>query len=235
MRYTISSIFCSCLLINACSSSDSGTPANLPDSIPLDAAQYELSFSGTWSAGTHPTKFPANAHFSALVGAVHNAQIIFWEPGQLATAGIEVMAESGSPKTLGNEISTAQDAGTVFSGINGPGIDASPGNAVINFFITPEYPEVSVVTMLAPSPDWFTGVHNLSLLDDDGTFVDQKTVDLHVYDSGTDSGTSFASGDNDTQPPEPISLVTSEAADSSLVDGEPIIGTFTFKRVDIKP
>ena len=35
-------------------------------------ARYRVTFQATWSAETHPTNFPANPHFSGLVGATHN-------------------------------------------------------------------------------------------------------------------------------------------------------------------
>lgn len=31
------------------------------------SARYELVFTSTWSAATHPVQFPGNAHFSPLV------------------------------------------------------------------------------------------------------------------------------------------------------------------------
>ena len=47
---------------------------------PVSSATYQVTFEATWSAATHPTDFPQDglAHFSALVGATHNADVVFW-------------------------------------------------------------------------------------------------------------------------------------------------------------
>lgn len=42
-----------------------------------------------------------------------------------------------------------------------------------------------------PSPDWFTGVSNLNLCTKDCSWVEDKVVDLGLYDAGTDSGVSY--------------------------------------------
>jgi len=84
--------------------------------------------------------------------------------------------------------------------------------------------------MVAPSPDWFVGVHGLSLLDGD-EFVNSMVVDLRVYDSGTDSGTLYTSDDEDTVPASPISLLNSAPADSPFQNGNPPIGQFIIQRL----
>ena len=83
--------------------------------------------------------------------------------------------------------------------------------------------------MVAPSPDWFVGVHGLNMLDSNGQFMQSTTVDLAVYDAGTDSGLQYASANQDTQPRETIALVNSDGADSDLVDGQPAAGQFIFE------
>ena len=41
-------------------------------------ANYTISFQGTWSDTSHPyPSFPSNAHWSNLVGALHNSNVIF--------------------------------------------------------------------------------------------------------------------------------------------------------------
>ena len=85
------------------------------------------------------------------------------------------------------------------------------------------------MTMLAPSPDWILGVHGLNMVQG-GEFVEEMTIDLSLYDAGTDSGVSYESPDLDTQPRGTITLVTSEATDSDFVQGLPLAGRFTIVR-----
>ena len=200
----------------------------------VTAARYRLTFDSTWSINTHPVNFPqGNPHFSPLVGAVHNSQLTLWQPGDTASTGIENMAESGSTFLLISEILNADnEKNSVLEEISGPPIPFSPGSTSLEFDITPEFPEVSFVSMLAPSPDWFIGVHNLNLFEN-GTFVPSKTVPLNLYDAGTDSGLTYTSSNTDTQPKQVISLLSSNPIDSSFVDGGPDLGTFTFERISI--
>ncbi len=197
-------------------------------------ASYRVSFTSAWSSTVFPTGFPAGAHFSALTGATHNDQIKIWEIGQLASEGIESMAETGSQDALIAEVEAAKKVGTVDFVLGGEG-NAAVGTAILEFDINVLYPLVTLVSMVAPSPDWFVGVRDLSLFDvtaDD--WVQTLEVALMVYDAGTDSGLSFNSGDSDTRPPEIINLLSSSAADTDFVDGVgpagEFIGTFKFER-----
>lgn len=193
-------------------------------------ADYRITFDGTWSAATHPTQFPANAHFSGLVGAVHNDQVNFWEPGQIATDGIELMAETGGKSIFLDEINSAIDSGYALSAIDGPGISVAPGTGSVDIRVTVDYPLVTLTTMLAPSPDWFAGFHNIRFFSD-GAFIDSLSIEGIVYDSGTDSGASFTSGNSDTQPRDIIVRTTSEPTDSPFIQGLPTAGQFIIEKL----
>lgn len=190
-----------------------------------DTADYRLDFNATWSAETLPPQFPANAHFSGLVGGSHNAQVTFWEDGELASDGIESMAETGNKGTLVNEVSVAIGAGTALEIVSGDGIGQSPEFVSTTFTVDQAHPLASVVSMIAPSPDWFVGVNSLNLFSG-GNWLADISVELFGYDAGTDSGINYTSGNNDTQPPEPISALTGAMFmhDGALVP----FGTFRF-------
>jgi hypothetical protein len=186
-------------------------------------AVYSVTFDVSWSATTHPDMFPASAHFSGLVGGTHNAGVQFWTPGTLASLGIKRMAEWGQQTTLAGEVQSAITAGTAGSVLLGPAIASLPGNATMQFTATPAHPLVTLVTMIAPSPDWFVGVMGLDLRPG-GQWVDELTVTLFPWDAGTDSGPSYASADQPTVPPVPLFAINS----APFTPGEPI-GTFTFR------
>ena len=164
-----------------------------------DAVQYEVTFNASWSEETHPIDFPPNPHFSGLIGASHNDQIVIWDEGLIASPGIKNMAETGSKNPLNAEIGNAIINGTAFDLISGGGISPSPGTISIIFKVSEDYPLVSLVTMIAPSPDWFVGVMNLNLFENN-SFVDEKIVTLYAYDAGTDSGINYTSPDEPTNP-----------------------------------
>ena len=191
-------------------------------------AMFELTFDATWSAATHPTDFPSgNPHFSGLIGASHNSTASLWAPGGMATPGIRSMAETGSKSPLTSEIQALITAGSAETLISGGGIGRSPNSVTVQFMASQDFPLASVVSMIAPSPDWFVGVHGVPLFQN-GQWVEELVVNLDPYDAGTDSGATYTSPNNRTTPQEPIARVV-EPLD---VDGTVApLGTFTFRRL----
>jgi len=187
------------------------------------------TFEADWRAETHPSDFPGNPHFSPLVGGTHSSRVRFWAAGATASDGIKAMAERGRTSPLDAEVEAAIAAGTAYSLILGGRIDLSPGATTAEFEIGRDHPLVTLVTMVAPSPDWFVGTDSLSLVEG-GDWVAEKVVTLYPWDAGTDGGASYASADVETQPREPI----------RLLQGHPVavggavapFGTFTFRRVN---
>ncbi|WP_428355477.1 spondin domain-containing protein [Methyloprofundus sp.] len=192
-------------------------------------ASYEVSFESTWSAATHPYQFPAgSAHFSGLIGATHRSDFKLWQTGELATPGIENMAETGGKSPLINEITSAIDTENAEFLLSGGGIASSPGMVALRFDVTQAYAFVSLVSMIAPSPGWFVGVSALSLIAD-GQWVDELRVPLFAYDAGTDSGIAYFAANMDTDPQANISRLQEPPFE---VEGEiPALGRFIFRRV----
>jgi len=174
-------------------------------------AEYEIVFTSAWVPPPGDPSFP---HFSGLIGGTHNAQADFWEPGVLASEGIERMAETGSKTALRNEVEAAIGAGTANAVISGGGISPSPASVSVTFETTPDFPLLTLVSMIAPSPDWFVGVDSYDLRPN-GQWIEEATIQLPGWDSGTDSGPDFASPNDDTNPAEPI----------ARLEGVPFVGT----------
>ena len=194
------------------------------------AATYRATFVATWSVDTHPINFPGNPHFSPLTGAVHSEQSIFWEMGQNATDGIEEMAETGAISILLTEVQSVIDEGRALAAIQGGGVAVSPGSTSVEFTVNRDYSLVTLVSMLAPSPDWFVGVNSLQMIDENGAFRPLITIDLNLYDSGTDGGTRYTSADADI-PRSPIDLVNSFPLDSDFQGGQPSVGQLTLELI----
>jgi hypothetical protein len=138
------------------------------------------------------------------------------------------MAETGAKSPLDAEIDGLISAGSACVLISGGGLNPSPGAVMVEFVASVDCPLVSVVTMIAPSPDWFLGVSGLNLLAS-GAWVEQEVVALYPYDAGTDSGTTYTSPNAPTADPQ---LIYRIETDPLLVDGAvPPLGTFTFTRL----
>jgi hypothetical protein len=207
------------LLISGCSS-DKSTGSSITGDV-----TYTVVFASTWSVTTHPDNFPGNPHFSALIGATHRAVASFWIVDGQATTGIENMAETGGTGALRDEVTEAIAGDDAEQILAGGGIAVSPGTVSLTFDITEDYPLVTLVSMLAPSPDWFVGVSGLNMWEDGG-WRETVTITLYVYDAGTDSGTDYTSANADTDPKDPIARLEEAPL---RVDGTITpVGTFTF-------
>ncbi|MDF1809833.1 MAG: spondin domain-containing protein [Phycisphaerales bacterium] len=188
-----------------------------------DSVEYQFEFISEWSAQTHPTSFPSNPHFSSVIGATHTDSVSIWEPGGIATHGIERMAESGTNGTLLGEVNILIDQGNADQFFNMGGIPLSPGQRNSTITVNTDFPLISLVSMIAPSPDWFIGVHDINLRED-GIWVRELVFDLDPYDSGTDSGTNYTSINADINPHIPIENI----ANQFPFTGSPRIGFFRF-------
>ena len=211
-------------------------PAETPaptDPAPTDPApteaRYRVTFAATWSAATHPRNFPRNPHFSGLVGATHG-DIRIWQSGKVASDGMELMAETGGKSRLLSEIAQLIERGSAHSSLSGGGLSTSPATVSLEFTAVSSHPFVTLVSMLAPSPDWFVGVSALPLMED-GAWRARAEVDLSLYDAGTDDGAVFGAANADSDPAEPIAALTSDPDDTDFSDGKPAVGTFVFERL----
>jgi hypothetical protein len=196
--------------------------------MPDPVARYIVTFDSTWSRQTHPTDWPDDAHYSPLIGGTHDAGVGFWRDGQPASPGIQAMAEQGRTSPLDQEVMAAMMAGRAQHLLLGPNLSDSPGMATMEFDISLEFPLVTLVTMVAPSPDWFVGVSGLSLIVNE-QWTNELVVTLFPWDAGTDGGTTYEAENQKTLPAESIRrLVGFPVAVNNVVAP---FGTMTFKRL----
>lgn len=197
-----------------------------------DTASYSVRFDATWTAETHPQSYPPGPHFSGLVGGTHGGGVDFWEDGQLATLGIQRMAEWGTQTDLVDEVQAAINAGTAEFVITAPPLWTVPGDVSTTFTVSEAFPLVTLVCMIAPSPDWFVGVDGLDLRPG-GAWVGEIVVDLFPWDAGTDSGANYTSGDLATVPPAAIQAMAGPPFEPGIPIGSL---TFTLQAVsDVPP
>ncbi len=202
-------------------------PSPPPPAPPAATARYRVTFQSTWSRDTHPEDWPADAHYSGLIGGTHNSAVTFWQNGQPASPGIQAMAEQGRKSPLDQEVLAAIAAGTAQHVVSGDALSDSPGTVTLDFDIGVDFPRVTLVTMVAPSPDWFVGVAGLSLLED-GQWATERRVEVFPYDAGTDSGSTYESANEKTVP----HVVIHRLLGRPVASGGTVapFGTFTFVR-----
>ncbi len=115
------------------------------------------------------------------LAVVHDAGYSLFGPGQMATAGLELLAEEGNPADLKAEADASGNVSFSTVGAAGPFFDE------VEFMVTGNPGELlSVVFMLARSNDLISGIHDVPLPADSSMTM---LADLTVYDAGTEENT----------------------------------------------
>ena len=121
---------------------------------------------------------------------------------------------SGKTDTLKSEIDTKiaeKKAGKLIL-YSGPRLGPEVKKAVVDVQVTEEFPKVSIITMLAPSPDWFIGIDSVDLCNSGKWRESLNKTMLPPYDAGTEDGTTFSMDNNATDPHVNIFEITNNTA-----------------------
>ena len=158
---------------------------------------YTVTFQGNWTTASTPDGVVGGAHFTTLIGALHNDMVTFWESGGTATSGVENVAELGFTGTFKSEINANSNAVSVIEqSVSGGGT----GSATFDITVTDTHPRVTLLSMIGPSPDWFVGISGRSLLNAQDQWMSTLEIDLFPYDAGTEEGTEFSLSNLATSP-----------------------------------
>ena len=153
-----------------------------------ETAAYTMTFEGLWTVDDiTDAAMPDGAHFTQVIGATHNADTTIWAAGGMASAGVERVAELGVIATLVGEIGQNADADVTVQA--GSSFNRPTQTVSTTFTVKASHPLVSVLSMIAPSPDWFVGVSSLSLYNNGWR---NRVVDLYPYDAGTENGSGWS-------------------------------------------
>jgi len=188
---------------------------------------YEVVTDCEWTSETHPTDYPSDfLHFSYMCGTVHDAEYRVWSVGGTATPGVKEIAELGNCNILEQEIDQCEAAGNCYndgyfsweceSPTDNPTICTFNGNVTVSN----GYSRVSMLAMLAPSPDWNVGLDSVDLCQRDefgnGEWMEQYpqngTIGLFAWDAGTDAGATYAANNEPLAVFEPITVYDAEDA-----------------------
>ncbi len=167
-------------------------------------ARFRIELSSLWSGLTF-NMTPSDPTFGGLIGTTHSDQISFWSPGSLASNGVADLAREGSLSSLTAELGIAVGSGLASEIIVQSGVDDELGTSSFEMTVDRDFPLLTLLSKLNESPDWFTGIRNVSLLEEDGRFRDRIEIMLMPWDAGVDSGFSYGGAEQVTSPAEPIS------------------------------
>ena len=165
------------LLVAACAD-----PAVVPQS---PGATYEATITLSWSEATHPLDGPGlTAAFTQGIGATQSDGYSMFGIGKMATPGLEMLSQKGQATPFDEELAAAAGRGTVGETFRYRAIWTAGATATVRLRAIDAFPTLSFANMVAPSPDWFTGVASLPR-QRDGQWIESETVTLHAWDSGT--------------------------------------------------
>ena len=175
------------------------------ESVPVfSEARYSIEITGKWK--TPEFAVPGGVHFTAVFGMVHNNETYLWKLNTKASLGVENVAETGNPYPLLYEIDTAIATGKSI-GLIAITAPLPTGSSKANIYCTSNYSYISLETMLAPTPDWFTGLSGFNLFENKRWITD-TTVNLYAYDAGTEDGDVFGYNNPSTVPQQNVQLLT---------------------------
>jgi hypothetical protein len=127
----------------------------------------------------------ANQPFSPVAVMLHGERFSPWRFGEAVSAGLETLAESGSPDGLIAEANASPDMMDTTAGTSPIGMGASG-----NFEVTAEEGDrayLTVASMLVNTNDAFAGINAVKI---DGLAVDEHiTLFANALDAGTEVNT----------------------------------------------
>jgi 6-phosphogluconolactonase (cycloisomerase 2 family) len=183
----------------------------LPDASEVTAT-YRLIFDALWSNASHPADFPIDtpneARWSPVAGLTHNSSVRLFNEGDIASPGLVNISQSGSRNPLDSELAAviASGAGEFYIE-SATRVRPSPDTISTTFDASSSHPLLSLTSMIAPSPDWIVAMRDFNLFEN-GQFIESAVIPFIPYDTGSDSGETFRSENEDTQPRQPITQIT---------------------------
>lgn len=201
------------LLILSCKKDN--TTGSIP---PFSEAKYSIEITGKWKSPEFAV--PGGVHFTTILGMIHNNGVYLWKENFKASLGVENVAESGNPNPILSEIDSAIATGKASSliAITAP---APTGITRSNIYCNSNYSYISFETMIAPTPDWFTGISGFNLFENK-KWISDTTINLYAFDAGTEDGDVFGYYNPETMPQQNIRMLTPQTA-SVLANGNSIL------------
>ena len=202
------------------------TPPTAPEA---PGATYEITVTRTWSEASHPLDWPgATAHFTGGIGATHNGTYTMFRAGGIATPGLELLSQKGMPSPFDQELAAAKDRGAVGAIVQYGAIWTVGGTTTFKVRASDAFTMISFANMVAPSPDWFTGVSEITLKRD-GRWIESETVTLYAWDSGTNDARTYKAEKIAVNPFIPIALNDTPMFNQG--GNRKAVGTVTIRKV----
>lgn len=189
--------------------------SNVPISQPV---QYQCTMTNTWSGANHPIEYPSGiANWSPPVLVAHSKFADLWCPGEFASPGVEDVAEIGNADVLLEEIEVLQTKGLAGEAVVGRQTfnSVDPPQVFEPLTLCPMHPYLSTITMVGPSPDWFSGIDSFTPRGPGGFWFQSFELATYPFDAGTEQGETYSVENAPSDPHEPIYQLTRDTVPDS--------------------
>ncbi|XP_065196738.1 spondin-2-like [Sycon ciliatum] len=156
---------------------------------------YTVRLEFLWPASDY--FLPVNPHWSRSVFATHSGCAVIFRNQVQPSEGIASLTARGEPTELQNE--TAAYSDRVRSFVIAPPVSTAAGNATGEVTADRYHPEMTALSMIAPSPSWFVGVDSVPLCTGD-VWVQSAVYDIAPWNAGADGGRNYSSPDDTLSP-----------------------------------
>ena len=202
------------------------------------SVEYSCVLFNNWSGVNHPIDYgnvAGTAHWTPPVLLAHSKFADLWSHGDMASPGIENVAETGSTFTLQTEIEVLQTKGLAGDMVIGSNqFNArDPPQVFENITLGPNFPYLSAISMMGPSPDWFSGLSSFCPRGPGGFWFQSFEIATYPFDAGTEQGDTYSINNNPESPHGPIFQLTKDTVPESgiLLDptGTKVLPVMTWK------
>ena len=157
-------------------------------------AVYRIIFKNLLTAENFGSLIPSTGlNYSPLAGVSHSNRQSFFTIRGFASREVEQIAEQGINTMFIQQAKLLRRKRQGVRSIVDAGRITGPGRATaVKLTVDCEHPFVTVIGMIAPSPDWIVQINNRNLYDSENQkFVSRMSGDLIAYDTGVDDGREF--------------------------------------------
>lgn len=217
-------------IIMACATVTSATRTKMMQEC-TGSARYKVTFYNMIT-NQRFSEVPENGLvFSPMTAVTHSPRVSLLTVRGFASSPVEEVCETGSNANL---IATANASGMVSTVVSAEGPVMSGGNYTIEVTATCAYPYLTVLSMIAPSPDWIVQISNMPLMKY-GKFIHKRAGYLIAYDCGTDSGRDFTNPADTSLdiPTDPALNIAPLREDETDRFGYMAVGFYKIEKIEI--
>lgn len=200
------------------------------------SAKYKVTFLNNLTPENFGSLIPfTGLVYSPLAGFSHSNRQSFFTVRGFANKRVEQVAETGINTKIIRFGRRLRNQGRGVLSVVDAGKPTMPGKATTLILrVDCQHPFVTVLGMIAPSPDWIVQINNRNLFDTArGRFVERASGDLIAYDTGVDDGREFTapldlSLDLPTEPRKNIAPLVEDETDR--FEGR-VVGRYFIQRI----